>query len=699
MALPLNISGLDLTVRTIGPFQSSGGSSYEFGKDGTTGTTLQALKTTNPTTTSFSSIATKTGFTTAILALAAHQNGDVIHFIIQDGSNTSANFKYQTFDMSTDTFVTAETITAAINITDSVNSAYGLCEIVFRPSDTQPTVLYPGPRVSLHAKVNTKHRTGVATWSAAVVVDPAAASTDYYPIGIALGASSTIHFWFSDGNPSIYERAITSANALQTTIHDAGGVVSAFCNGKGNSLVSGGTTKVCFAGFNDTTSRPNNMYFDSANVPTLNAGADIDTLVASPGGKIYVDGANFWQLFTLTSTADVYVAKSTDFGATWAADTNVQVATATASGPNGDEFFSFPGCGITSFTRGGNTVLAYCVNNGGTLQYNEVSLSAGPIAVSITEAASAADSSSATAAYAAAIAEAASAGDSSTVIAAFVASISEAASAADLATAAAAFVAAIAEAASATDASTAGRGSPVSIAEAANAMDTESAIASFVTFVIDAATATDVMSAIVSFVASVTEPASATEAQTAGVSTAAAISEAASATDSEDSQILRVVAIVEAVTAVETESATFNAAAAIAEAANATDVETAIVAAVASITEAASAAEASTAGVSTGVVIAEAASAADSSTATKASSASIAEAANATDTSTATANFIAAMNEIAAAADTVVGSKATTAAITEAASAADIETATVGPTPPSGPTGYMMGFLFDIDIP
>src|SRR5580765_5186770 len=169
MALPVTITGLQVARRIAGVFKSSGGNYYMFGTDSTTATTLQAYKATAPDT-SWSSITTKTGFTAGVLGIAATQNADVIHMIVNDGSGTSFNYKYQTFNMATDAFVTAETIVSAINPQDSGAGVYGLCEIIFRASDSQPVALYPGPQVSGRAKANYKVRTGVATWSAAVVV-------------------------------------------------------------------------------------------------------------------------------------------------------------------------------------------------------------------------------------------------------------------------------------------------------------------------------------------------------------------------------------------------------------------------------------------------------------------------------------------------------------------------------------------------
>jgi hypothetical protein len=371
---PVTITGLAANRRVCGVFKSSAGNYYMFGQNGTTATTLTAMKATAPDV-SWSSIATKTGFAGDIQGLAAYQNADVIHMIVGDvtTAGSSYNFKYQTFNMATDTFVTAETIVSAINPSDSASGVYGLCEIIFRPSDSQPIALYPGPQVSGRAKTNYKVRTGTATWSAAVVVDAAAATTDYYPLGIALGASSTVHFAVmgSGTTNSMVVRALTSANALQTAV-SLPATYALNGSGKGTSLVNV-ATKVAFFNNNGSTNNGIVGYFDSASVPTMNTSGAIGAsgLMNAGSGRIVASGTNFWVIYSRSDTGAIYSSKSTNSGATWSAETLAMVATNTNTGANGDEWLSFNG---TAYTRGGNTVFGYVVNDSGTLKYNELVL-------------------------------------------------------------------------------------------------------------------------------------------------------------------------------------------------------------------------------------------------------------------------------------------------------------------------------------
>jgi len=75
----------------------------------------------------WASIATRTGFTTAILNIAAYQVGNVIHMLVQDGTGpaTLVATKYLSFDMATDTFLaTTETVSAAQILTGTAASGW-----------------------------------------------------------------------------------------------------------------------------------------------------------------------------------------------------------------------------------------------------------------------------------------------------------------------------------------------------------------------------------------------------------------------------------------------------------------------------------------------------------------------------------------------------------------------------------------------
>ena len=156
---------------------------YFFGRNGTTATTLSAYKATDPTA-SWASIATKTGFTTAILNLQAYQVGTTIHLLVQDGTaSTSLATKYVSFDALTDTFLaTTETVRRRSLSRDR--------SLVLEPAHLSLSARMVRPLRSTRLAVKTsgtfrmrvyyRRRTGVNTWSTETQVDANTAFDNQY---------------------------------------------------------------------------------------------------------------------------------------------------------------------------------------------------------------------------------------------------------------------------------------------------------------------------------------------------------------------------------------------------------------------------------------------------------------------------------------------------------------------------------------
>jgi hypothetical protein len=362
MALPTTITGIATTPACVGPFISSGGNVYFFGQDGTTATTLQAYKATDPTS-SFSSVATKTGFSTAVQHLSGGQVGDVIHLVVIDGATTSVNAKYQTFNMSSDTFVTAETIASGFNPQTSGSANVYAGSVAIRVSGSVPVVLFNGARVAnmgnSYSQVYHSFRIGEASWTAAAQVS-AGGQVNFTQPEAVLGTSDRVHFIYRNlSNDRVTQRALSSGNSLQTV----GEVAGVSCVGPYSAVSydNGGTIKVVCLGGNDPIVV---LAFDSADNPTEATG---DTSIMSNPSiptACFVDGTDVWALLANSSDSDLYVAKSTDNGATFGSATNAMTATVAAAGTN----LSVDG---NIFTRGSSVVIPYVVNDNGTLKYNE----------------------------------------------------------------------------------------------------------------------------------------------------------------------------------------------------------------------------------------------------------------------------------------------------------------------------------------
>ncbi len=358
MALPTTITGIATDVACVGPFISSGGNVYFFGKDSSTATTLQAFKATDPTT-SFSSIATKTGFSTAVQALSGFQVADVIHLCVIDGATTSVNAKYQTFDMSSDTFVTAETIASAFNPqTSGSANVYGISNVV--RSGGEVVAFFNGARVAnmgnSYAQTYYSRRTGVNTWTAATQVS-AGGTVDFTQPEAVLGASDRIQFVYKGTSTSGYNRtALTSGNVLQTTQP-----ASVTANGfSGISYDNAGTQKDIIG--RASTSATNVDAFDDGNTPAINT-VVVEAVVGTPV-RTFNDIVTAYCVYRDSADSDLYVETSTDNGATWGTKTNIFTGTVAGVDTN----LSIDG---NIFLRGSDYVIPYVVNDNGTLKYNE----------------------------------------------------------------------------------------------------------------------------------------------------------------------------------------------------------------------------------------------------------------------------------------------------------------------------------------
>lgn len=352
MALPVTISGISTAVACVGPFKSSGGNYYFFGRDGTTATTLQAFKATDPSS-SWSSVTSNTGFTTTINSISGYQQSDVIHLAVMDGSGTSVNLKYRTFDMSSDSFVTSETVKSAFNQQDSSNGNHFYTGIVFRGSDSQPIIAYNGTRVASmgnsYARIEYARRTGAAAWTIITSIDGGGAA-DFYEPDAALGSSDRFHgFW---AGATAETRTLNSSNSLETRVSGIGGIYNVR-----RSMVSydsSGTQKI--VGVNGNGS----FRFDSAAVPSV-SNTDIET--GAVATRIFNDGTTAYAVYRFTD-GDLYVETSTDHGATWGTKTNIFTATVASN----EENLSIDG---NIYQRGSSFVIPYIVNDNGTLKYNE----------------------------------------------------------------------------------------------------------------------------------------------------------------------------------------------------------------------------------------------------------------------------------------------------------------------------------------
>ena len=331
---------------------------YFFGRNGTTATTLSAFKSTAPDT-SWASIATKTGFTTAILTIAGCQSNSTIHLLVQDGTAaTSVATKYVSFDALTDTFLaTTETVAAAQSNAGQAGSNPVSCAVVVR-SNGEVVALYNGLQTktsgTFRARVYYRRRTAVNTWSTETQVDGNVAR-DSYGVLAALGASDRVHFVYHDNTVGGVQRHLTSANVLGT-------ISAAFY-----TTTVPASDIVSF----DDAGTIRHVAFHSIGTAHRWASADNPTISTASysGGSGSVrgvdDSQNVYALYVLPADGDLYIKSSSDDGATWGSATNVFTGTISTSGDTSVSKNQ------TAYQRGSSVVFPYVVNDNGTLKYNE----------------------------------------------------------------------------------------------------------------------------------------------------------------------------------------------------------------------------------------------------------------------------------------------------------------------------------------
>lgn len=328
---------------------------YFFGRDGTTATTLQAYKSTAPDT-SWASQTTKTGFTTAILNIAACQSGTTIHLLVQDGTaSTSLATKYVSYNALTDTFLaTTETVSAAVAVTGQIAGAGAGASLVVR-SDGSVVCFYSGVQTktsgTFRARVYHRNRTGLNTYGAETEVDANTAIDNNNPVAV-LGASDRAHLLFFNQTNTI-QRHLTGANTL------------------GTAASTGATTAVQDASAFDNAGTIRHAAFTAAQAVRW-ASADNPTVTAASvtfGTPVRTvdDGTDVYALYQSSADSDLYIKKSTDFGATFGTAISAFVGTVASAAANLSK-------NQTAYQRGFAIVFPYIVNDNGTLKYNEYTI-------------------------------------------------------------------------------------------------------------------------------------------------------------------------------------------------------------------------------------------------------------------------------------------------------------------------------------
>ena len=378
------LSGVTFPLRHagLGPYKSSAGNFYFFGRDSVNTGHIEPHKASDPTS-SFTAQTTKlmsSGNTTAIEAACCYQQGDTVYVFTQ--ISTGAVY-HNRFDMATDAWgiETSATTIAAASQAPTTGSTF--VSAVYRPTAGELVLVYNAGQTAMSSTFNMVRYARVNASTGAVIgsatnVDNGGSVNWTGPVAV-LGASDRVHFFFvASGSANSYQRTLSAANALETFpspyLSATGGSVLHDHNA-GVSYVDGATTRVRVPIRQVSGGSYLNAVakLDSADAPTVTTELASDGVARTANNQVVHalanDGTSLHLLYGATSDSDLYYDKQTGSG--WGTDTNELAATINA--------ISVP---PSVYTRGGSTVLPMVVDNGGTIKYAEIALAAPPAATS-----------------------------------------------------------------------------------------------------------------------------------------------------------------------------------------------------------------------------------------------------------------------------------------------------------------------------
>jgi len=373
MALPTTIVSKGHWAGHLPPFKSSGGNFYVVARRSVTDDSIRVYKATDP---SDSWTEQTTGPIVTIASIVSiSQDGDVIHMTSYD----SGTYEYHQFNMSTDAYDVKDEL-----IETPTNAPTNPWISIAVEGTGVPKVAYAGDTDQVMG--GTKERVDVnirngGTWDGPTALDAAGDVHYGNPNVIKASDSDDMHtIWSTTANtadpPASWEdmegRTVTAADSLSTTDTTIFNPTGAFTplNGVQNlvSFDDSGTIRVVGI-FEDNGDTRVIRAEESAGI-LANSTPD-DVIVSTDdftNGQIKVSSlallnSDLHAIFA-DSSQDLKTDTSTDAGVTWGTDSAELTATV-----------NFVSANI--YTRGGDTVLAYVYDDGGTTKYNEKILIAG----------------------------------------------------------------------------------------------------------------------------------------------------------------------------------------------------------------------------------------------------------------------------------------------------------------------------------
>jgi len=371
MALPDTISGVDFApnLHLGGPFEFSG-NYYFVARDSTDASRVEVWKSTNPGTAAWAEQAGDAGTSgySTIRSISAVKSGTDIHILTGGESSGTGNvfYRYYVFSTLSDSFTTTEESCETISTNPPGTTEVAASLAVRSDGEVVALIVDIGEKVHgvTYTRVSYLNRTS-GTWDGTpTAVGGTGVATNFTLPRSVLGASNKVHFTYYDGSNIQHKSlssgdSLSSAEAVNDTTPTDGNSRLAYLNDGSNDLVMTAWIK-------DSDDKVyTSLITDDGTPAAEGATSDAVIWVVSNTFSLTADDTNDKFYAAWSGTANDLFHDEYDAG--WGTDVETWDAV-TISAIGGANVYQ---------NDAGDTVLAYVVDNGGTIQYNEYTLVAG----------------------------------------------------------------------------------------------------------------------------------------------------------------------------------------------------------------------------------------------------------------------------------------------------------------------------------
>lgn len=392
MTLPVTISGVQFSDQNYkhGVF-ADGNNFYVVMLDSADASVIEVHKDTGSDSFSEVDSAGKPDLTNNIASLSAWYDSstNTIHIATQE--KTTGRAAYHTFTTAShgstpdEWVITDELIESPSDV--SADNQLGVSISV--RSDGDVIVIYAGDEddnMGLRARTDYARREG-GTWTTGVQISADGGKNDHIPGRVMRGGSDLMHFFLTPDKKRYVHRSLNSTNTLGTeedidNITEDSADLHPFTSAV--YIDDAGTERVRIA----FDGKDASDFIALARVDddtTTGMSNDTPSTIATDAEPVYagtqavldacLDGSDMWVFYADATTSDLYSNTATSPHTTWGATDTEELDAVTIQRLNVAQ---------EAYTRGGNVVIGYIYDDGGTIKYNEKVLrSSGPETVSL----------------------------------------------------------------------------------------------------------------------------------------------------------------------------------------------------------------------------------------------------------------------------------------------------------------------------